>query len=136
MLRAGRHVHVISAIDAPLVLGAEQQLASAVKVAGRRDARRPVVGELSLGAAALSLGAGNAVFAYDNPYDHWVAGDGACYFRSEARCAEIFDTVLGDAARLAQLRAASRARHGAEFTWGGTLAQYEALLMSWGQRPN
>jgi glycosyltransferase involved in cell wall biosynthesis len=83
-----------------------------------------------------ALGAGNAVIAHDNPYNRWVAGDGACYFRSEAQCAEIFDTVLGDAARLAQLRAASRARHVAEFTWGGTLAQYEALLMGWDRRPS
>ena len=78
-----------------------------------------------------ALGAGNAVIAHDNPYNRWVAGEAASYFGSAVQCAEIFDALLGDAARLAEMRSASRARHAAAFTWDGTLSQYEALLMRW-----
>ena len=30
------------------------------------------------------MGAGNPVIAHDNPYNRWVAGDAARYFRTEA----------------------------------------------------
>lgn len=78
-----------------------------------------------------ALGAGNAVVAHDNPYNRWVAGDSAAYFASEAQCAEVFDSLIADQDRLATMRAASRGRHAAEFTWDGTLAQYETLLLQW-----
>ena len=78
-----------------------------------------------------ALGAGNAVLAHDNPYNRWVAGEGGVYFSGEDGCAQQIEALLGDPGRLAQLQAASRARHAAAFTWGKILGDYERLLLGW-----
>lgn len=78
-----------------------------------------------------ALGAGNAVLAHDNPYNRWVAGEGAIYFRDEDACAECVEVLLGDSLLLSQLRVASIARHTAEFTWETVLAAYNKLLQAW-----
>jgi len=78
-----------------------------------------------------ALGAGNAVLAHDNPYNRWVAGEGGVYFQDEDGCAQQIESLLGDAARLAQLQAASRALHAEAFTWGKVLEDYERLLLDW-----
>ena len=78
-----------------------------------------------------ALGAGNAVLAHDNPYNRWVAGEGGVFFRDEDGCAQRIEGLLGDAAQLAQLQAASRAKHAAEFTWVKVLGDYEKLLLDW-----
>ena len=78
-----------------------------------------------------ALGAGNAVLAHDNPFNRWVAGPGAAYFRGEAECAARFDALIGDAAGLEKMRQVSRERHEALFTWEKVLAEYEGLLAKW-----
>ena len=78
-----------------------------------------------------ALGAGNAVLAHDNPYNHWVAGDGGVYFDDEGNCACQIELLLNDALQLTQLQAASRARHTEEFTWDKVLENYEKLLLTW-----
>ena len=78
-----------------------------------------------------ALGAGNAVIAHDNPYNRWVVGESGAYFGSEKQCAEVFDVLLTDEARLNDMRSESRKRHGTAFTWEGTLSQYESLLALW-----
>lgn len=78
-----------------------------------------------------ALGAGNAVLAHDNLYNRWVAGEGGVYFRDEDGCAQQIDALLEDATQLAQLQAASRTRHAAEFTWDKVLGDYEKLLLDW-----
>ncbi len=77
-----------------------------------------------------ALGAGNAVIAHDNRFNHWVAGEAARYFADEAGAARVFDEVLAQPALLAEMRAQARARHQAAFTWDTVLQGYEDLLLS------
>lgn len=79
-----------------------------------------------------ALGAGSPVLAHDNPFNRWVAGPTAVYFRNEAECERHLTGLLtGDPGRLAQMRAGSYARHSEDFTWTKVLSQYEALLEHW-----
>ncbi|MGI9821980.1 DUF1972 domain-containing protein [Agromyces sp. Marseille-Q5079] len=81
-----------------------------------------------------AMAAGNPVIAHDNPYNRWVAGDGARYFDSAASAAAQLDLVLASEPLRAQMSAAVRARHADEFTWDHVAGQYEALL--YGLRPS
>ncbi len=76
-----------------------------------------------------AMAAGNPVIAHDNPYNRWVAQDAAVYFETEEDVADRLDGLLSSPARLEQMGAASRARHGAEFTWEHVAGQYEQLLL-------
>lgn len=78
-----------------------------------------------------ALGAGCAVIAHDNHFNRWVAGEEAAYFANEAACAQLFNQLLTDDARLEKMRAASRREFQARFTWEHILSQYEALLTQW-----
>jgi len=78
-----------------------------------------------------ALGAGNAVLAHDNRFNHWVAGPGAAYFHNEAECADRLVALLGDSAKLGRMSEASLERHGAMFAWEKVLAEYEVLLARW-----
>ena len=75
-----------------------------------------------------AMGAGNAVLAHDNPFNHWVAGSAARYFHDEESCAQEIDILIGAPEMLDELRSASIARHAAEFTWVKVLREYESLL--------
>lgn len=76
-----------------------------------------------------ALGAGNAVLAHDNCFNRWVAGEGAVYFDGADGAASAFDFLLGDEARLKEMRAYSRSRHKDTFTWDRILGDYEELLL-------
>lgn len=78
-----------------------------------------------------ALGAGSAVLAHDNPFNRWVAGTGAEYFRDEDSCAALLEQLLIDPIRLQAIGEASRARFEEQFTWDKVLDEYESLLMSW-----
>lgn len=75
-----------------------------------------------------ALAAGNPVIAHDNPYNRWVAGDAALYFRDIPQATEAVDVLLADAELRARLAAAARSRHEEEFTWEYVAGQYEELL--------
>ncbi|PZQ87807.1 MAG: glycosyl transferase [Leifsonia xyli] len=75
-----------------------------------------------------ALAAGNPVIAHDNPYNRWVAGDAALYFRDAAEATERMDALLDDAEQRARLADAARARHAEEFTWEHVAGEYERLL--------
>lgn len=78
-----------------------------------------------------ALGAGSAVLAHDNHFNHWVAGNDAAYFRDEESCAKGLDLLLDDEAALRHMREASRERFRQDFTWEKVLLQYETLLLEW-----
>ncbi len=78
-----------------------------------------------------ALGAGQAILAHDNPFNRWVVGEGAAFYRDEATCSELLDTLLNDAALLERMVTASRKRYEEEFTWDSILLQYEKLLSKW-----
>lgn len=75
-----------------------------------------------------AMAAGNAVIAHDNPYNRWVAADGALYFETASDAAERIGRLISDAELRRRLGAASRARHAEEFTWEHVAGQYERLL--------
>lgn len=75
-----------------------------------------------------AMAAGNAVLAHDNPYNRWVAADGALYFRDVDDAAARIDELVGDAALRAKLGTAARARHTDEFTWEHVAGQYQRAL--------
>ena len=75
-----------------------------------------------------AMAAGNAVIAHDNPYNRWVAQDGALYF-TDADDADDADHRPARAIRICDtLAAAQPERHAEEFTWEHVAGQYEALL--------
>ena len=78
-----------------------------------------------------AMGAGSAVLAHGNHFNRWVAGPGAWYFEGEEECAAQLDAVLSDRSEIERMRAASRERHGAVFTWERVLGEYEVLLGRW-----
>uniref|UniRef100_A0A831XMB6 Glycosyltransferase family 1 protein n=1 Tax=Geobacter metallireducens TaxID=28232 RepID=A0A831XMB6_GEOME len=78
-----------------------------------------------------ALAAGNPVLAHDNPFNRWVAGPGAHYFKDEQECSGELDSLLDSPAELDRMRHASLERHNAAFRWEGVLAEYEALLSAW-----
>lgn len=79
-----------------------------------------------------ALGAGSAILAHDNRFNRWVCGASAAFFADEEGCARELDRLLAaPEGVLAEMRAASLARHAAEFTWPVVLARYEALLTHW-----
>lgn len=81
-----------------------------------------------------ALGAGNAIFAHDNRFNHWVAGAGARYFRDADSFSALLDAHLADEPTLNAMRAASYARFEAEFTWPTVLRKYQELLQNVARR--
>ncbi len=76
-----------------------------------------------------SLAAGNAVLAHDNPFNRWVAGPGACYFRGTQDLEQTIAALESSPHRFAEMEQASRKRHSQEFTREKILSAYEDLLL-------
>jgi glycosyltransferase involved in cell wall biosynthesis len=75
-----------------------------------------------------AMGAGNAVLAHDNPFNRWVVGPGALYFRDRATCTVALDQMLSGRANLALMRRDNQARVGRVFVWEQVLGAYASLL--------
>lgn len=75
-----------------------------------------------------ALGAGCAVVAHDNAFNHWVAKEAAVYFRDQEHLEQVLEEVLKDAERIRGMKTVSREVHEKDFTWGAILQRYEALL--------
>ena len=75
-----------------------------------------------------ALAAGNAVIAQDNPYNRWVAGDGAVYFHTAQDADLAVSRLLSDPVLRRRLGKLNRDRHSAEFTWERIGGQYQDLL--------
>lgn len=78
-----------------------------------------------------ALGAGCAVIAHDNHFNHWVAGEGAKYFEDEDACAKLFDSVLLNDDIVEGMKKASLQRFNERFTWSRVLKDYQVLLDQW-----
>lgn len=83
-----------------------------------------------------ALGAGNAVIAHDNPYNRWVAGDAAVYFKNDADFSRVIAQLIGESSVRPALVEAAKARHTMAFTWRQVLAEYEQLLGQMLPRPS
>jgi glycosyltransferase involved in cell wall biosynthesis len=77
-----------------------------------------------------ALGAGNAVIAHDNRFNRWVAGESAMFFQDAGSLGRCIDTLLSQPERLSAMRASSKQRFVARFTWAQVLHEYEQVLMS------
>jgi len=76
-----------------------------------------------------ALGAGSPILAHDNPFNRWVAGDGAVYFGDETELRRgILNLVRAAPSRLDALSTASRGRHADAFGWQGIFDAYEGVL--------
>ena len=75
-----------------------------------------------------AMGAGNAVLAHDNPFNRWVAGPGALYFRDPVTCSVALEQLLSGRADLARMRQDNRERVGRVFVWQQILQAYASLL--------
>ena len=78
-----------------------------------------------------AMGAGCAVIAHDNHFNHWVAGPDAAYFKDESTCAMLFDRLLANDTAVEKMKAASYSRFRERFTWDQVLREYEKLLSYW-----
>ena len=78
-----------------------------------------------------ALAAHNPVFAHDNPFNRWVAGEGAAYFSDEATLDEALTRVLADPQALLRMRRASAARHAQGLSNEAVMLQYRGLLERW-----
>jgi glycosyltransferase involved in cell wall biosynthesis len=77
-----------------------------------------------------AMGAGNAVLAHDNPFNRWVVGKGAVFFRNRGTCAAAIEQMLSEKFDLAAMREASRQRARHVFGWAPVLNAYSNLLHS------
>lgn len=75
-----------------------------------------------------AMGAGNPVIAHDNPYNRWVADAAGIYFSDVAEADAAITRLSEEPGLSAELSAAARSRHAAEFTWEHVAGQYEELL--------
>lgn len=76
-----------------------------------------------------ALGAGNAVLAHDNPFNHWVAADGAEYFSGADDFSRLLEKLLHDEQQVAEMKRNSASQFNARFQWDSILEQYETLLL-------
>jgi glycosyltransferase involved in cell wall biosynthesis len=75
-----------------------------------------------------AMAAGNPIIAHANPYNKWVAQDGALYFTSEDSIDECITRLLTENDLRRQLSSHCLARYSEEFTWDRVAGQYEDLL--------
>lgn len=78
-----------------------------------------------------ALGAGSAILAHDNPFNKWVAKEGALYFSCSESIGMVFDRIESDDAVVAELQVNSRENFALNFRWEYILQQYEALFLKY-----
>ncbi|MDF1690582.1 MAG: DUF1972 domain-containing protein [Cycloclasticus sp.] len=76
-----------------------------------------------------ALGASNAILAHDNPFNQWVAKQGALYFSGAESISILFDRIESDDALVARLRSRSSENFNLNFQWVDVLQEYEVLLL-------
>lgn len=76
-----------------------------------------------------SLAMGKAIFAHDNPFNRWVAGTGAQYFRGTGSLIEALQQADNNPELLQNMEYASRKRHSEEFQQEVVLGSYLKLLL-------
>lgn len=75
-----------------------------------------------------ALAAGNVVIAHDNPFNRWVAGSGAHYFRDVTGVDAAIAAIVADPLDAERRREQARTRHHECFQWAPVLNDYTALL--------
>jgi len=75
-----------------------------------------------------AMGAELPILARDNPYNHWVAGPGNCYFSTILECSQELDKLLASPELLKELSLSSTRRFQEHFRWEMILGAYESVL--------
>ncbi|MBB3048808.1 glycosyltransferase involved in cell wall biosynthesis [Litorivivens lipolytica] len=75
-----------------------------------------------------ALGAGNAIIAHDNPFNRWVAKDGAIYASDAAAFSKAFTQIFEDDELYLSLKRNTSSNFQHNFKWGAILEDYENLL--------
>jgi glycosyltransferase involved in cell wall biosynthesis len=81
-----------------------------------------------------ALGAGSAVLAHGNKFNHWVAGSGARYFSTEEECAQELDELLQNDELIEMMKRHSIQQFRENFTWDKIHGAYEDLLIQQSQK--
>lgn len=76
-----------------------------------------------------ALAAGKNVLAHLNPFNRWVAGNGAWYFRDERECLESLNAILSEPACAERKLAQVRKRHHRHFGLERMFYRYEQVLL-------
>jgi glycosyltransferase involved in cell wall biosynthesis len=75
-----------------------------------------------------AMACSNPVIAHENPFNQWVAGTGAKYFRDAENCTQLLDEVLSHTALLHQMADASKARQEELFTFEKVHQAYQQVI--------
>ncbi len=78
-----------------------------------------------------AIGAGNAILAHDNKFNHWVAKEGAIYFSDINSATQGFKTLFSDDEIIEKLKESSKSNFKENFEWEKILMQYDKLLSRW-----
>lgn len=78
-----------------------------------------------------ALAAKNPVFAHDNRFNRWVAGDSAQYFQNETHFSDLLDKYLNDVNELSNMSNVAYSLYKERFTWTNVLSQYHKVLSSY-----
>lgn len=78
-----------------------------------------------------AMGAGNPIIAHDNPFNRWVAGEGARYFNGAEAFSDILNGLLERPDMLLEMKTDILQRYQNHFTWDKILADYEQLIDAW-----
>ncbi|MGD1919931.1 MAG: glycosyltransferase, partial [Pleurocapsa sp.] len=77
-----------------------------------------------------AMSAGSPVLAQDNPFNAWVAGEGAAYFKDAAECDQKLTQLLDNELKLQAMGKSSLDRYYAEFADDKDLKAHEELFLS------
>lgn len=128
--RNGYHKKVIDAAsDEVLFLGAiyESNIVSALRYFSAFYIHGHTVGGTNP-SLVEAMGAGCAIIAHDNEFNHWVAGDDQLYFNSKESLNELFDKYFLDENVKDRMKQSSKIRFHENFEWHIILDEYEKLL--------
>lgn len=76
-----------------------------------------------------ALGAGNAVIAHDNPFNRWVAAEGAIYAQNAEHFDAAFKRIFEDSQLHSKLKCNTQENFQSRFRWETILTAYENLLL-------
>ena len=77
-----------------------------------------------------AMSASSPVLAQDNPFNSWVAGEGAAYFKDASDCDRVLTELLDDESKLQTMGKNSLKRYYAQFADDRDLKDHEKLFLS------
>ncbi|MEI6207085.1 MAG: DUF1972 domain-containing protein [Desulfuromonadales bacterium] len=78
-----------------------------------------------------AMSAGNAILAHDNPFNRWVAGDSAVYFKDQSECSTALDSLIDNSEKLQKLGSNALKICKEKFVSEKVMSAYNDLLCAW-----